>query len=725
MYKRYVIALCLLATPASLLAGEQGSSATDDQSIEELTVHAHPLSGEGLSQAAATLDGDELERAVAATIGATVARQPGIHSAAYGEAVGRPVIHGLSGVRVRIMEDRIDAMDVSSGGPDHATAVDPFIANRIEVLKGPSTLLYGFGAIGGVVDVHTGRIPHTVPDTITGRARLSTADNGNQTNAAVRLDGGSGGFAWHVDAFDRSADDYDIPGFAESARLRAAEEEEHHDEEEEGEHHEDEEEGEHHEDEEVMGTLPGSRSDGSGAALGFSFSGDWGFAGVAVSRLEYDYGLPVHHHHHEEEEHHDHEEEGEHHDEEEEGEHHDEEEDGHAGHEEEGNVTLAMEQTRIDFEAGIVDPFAEFSSLNVRFGSNDYEHIEVEPSGELGTLFSNKGFEGRAELTDTDDVGLDGVFGVQFSGREFSAIGEEAFVPPVDTSSFAAFWLGERSLEAFDVELGARIGRVGHEPSAGKDTDFTVFSASLGLVIPVGEALLGLHGDYSRRAPAPEELYSNGPHLAAAAVEVGDPNLEPEAAFNGAATLSWQGPRASLAATAYATAFRDHIYLSGTGEEDHGLPVLRYEQADAFFHGIDAQATLALAELDLGTLELTAMFDAVAADLDISGNGNVPRLPASRAGVGLALDGERFHASVDYLRTFDQDETTPFEFPTDGYADLRADISVDFQLGASELELFLQGRNLTDDEQRLHTSFIKDQAPQPGRTVEVGVRLAF
>ena len=716
----------VLSAPAVAASEDDASSdsaGADERSMEVLVVRAHPLSGEGLSQAAVALDGEDLEREVAGNIGETMARQPGVHSSAYGEAVGRPVIHGMSGARVRIMEDRLDTMDASVTSADHATTVDPFIANRVEVLKGPSTLLYGPGAIGGVVDVQTGRIPHESRERVTGKVELRGADNGGRRNATFRLDGGGESVAWHLDGFSRSADEYDMPGLVESARFRAAEEHEEEDDDGEGEGHHDEEEAEeedHDEEEEVYGTLPGSQFDGRGGAFGVSVVGDWGFAGIAVSTLRYDYGLPGGHGHHGEEEEHD-EEEGADHDEEEEAEEEeDHEEEGHG--DEEGNVTLELEQTRVDFEAGFAEPFANLSSLNIRIGMNDYEHVEIEPNGEVGTVFANDAYEARIELTDQDRVGLDGALGVQFGSREFSAVGEEAFVPPVDTGSFGVFWLGERSFEGFDLETGVRLDRVSHDPTGLASTDFTTFSAALGFVIPRGNALLGLHADYASRAPIAEELYSDGPHLATQSFEIGDPDLDAETALNAAATVNWANGRVEWTATAYATGFRDHIYQFVTGDVEDGLLVAHYSQTNATYRGLDLSASLRLATFDGGDLSGRLLFDTVAAELDIAGDDRLPRLPSSRVGVGLDFDRGRLSASVDFLRVFEQDEPAAVELPTDAYDDVRASLA--FDLGPNA-RLFFRGRNLTDEEQRQHTSYIKEFAPLPGRTLEAGFRLAF
>ena len=722
------------AAAAATAAEDAADAAADaaEPKLEEVVVTAHPLSAGGLAQAAVVLDGAQLERDLADNIGATVARQAGIHSASFGAAVGRPVVNGLSGPRVRIMEDRIDTMDVSVTSGDHAVTLEPALANRVEVLKGPSVLLYGSGAIGGVVDVQTGRIPQEQTEGVSGRMIVRAADNGDQRNTALRLDGGGGQLAWHLDAFRRSANEYDIPGFAESARFRAAEEaeEEHHDDEDEhgeGEdHHDEDDHDEHedeHEDEEVYGHLPGSQTEGRGGAFGASWVGERGFVGVSVSRLNYDYGLPGGHSHGHEDEHED-----EHHDEEEgahEDEHEDEAHDEHDEHEEEGNVTLDLEQTRFDFEAGIEEPFANASALNIRFASNDYAHVEIEPNGEIATRFAVDSYEGRVEIVQNDRQGLDGAGGLQFSERRFSAVGEEAYVPPVDTSNIGVFVAGEYELDGFDLESGARFERVRHDPMAGDGASFSVFSASLGAVVPVGDALFGIEGCYSSRAPVAIELYSHGAHLAVQSFEIGDPNLDVESAWHGSASLSWSGERARLNATVFAATFGDYIYSFADGTEEDGLPVRRYGQADAQLRGIDLAGSLTLAEFDGGSAALTFLADTVALTIDVSGNDNVPLVPPARVGMGLRVERGRYSADLDYLHVFEQSDHADFELPTDAYEDLRLHLAAEYELGNARLRAYLQGRNLTDDEQRHHASIVKDMAPAPGRTILVGAEVSF
>ena len=663
-----------------------------DHAIDEIVIVGHPLSAEGLATPADVLGGRELQRKVADSIGATVASEPGIHNGSFGVAVGRPVIHGLGGARVRVMEDRIDAMDVSVTSGDHAVTVDPFIADRVEIFKGSGTLLYGSGAIGGVVDTHTGRIPHAAPEELGGRLNLAWADNADAGNGSFRLDGGAGSLAWHLDGFRRDAGDYEIPGIAESALLRAMEEEH------EGEGHGGEEE------EEAFGVLPGSGLDVQGGSGGVSLIGDRGFIGVAISKLDGEYGIPGH---------------GDAHGHEEEGEEEEE-------HEDEGAPFIDMKQTRVDVEAALADPLPGFANLNVRFGVNGYEHAEVEPSGEVGTAFDNQAWEARAELTHGPAAGWEGAIGLQLADRSFSVVGEEAFTPPVDTSSLGLFWVGQRSFEDLELEAGVRLESVEHESAAGDGKDFTTVSASLGAIVPLDATwTASVLTDYSSRAPVGEELFSDGPHLATQSFEIGDPEIQDEQAVNLSVTLRGDGARWSFAGTFYYMSFADFIYQAATGEEMDGLIVRRFAQADATFTGLDLEASFTVAEWGDSHLELTGFFDMVSAELDVSGNDNLPLIPPSRSGIGLQFEAGGFNANLDYVRASKQDRVADYELPTDGYEDLRVYLGYEIETGGRLTELYLRGRNLTGEEQRKHTSIIKDLAPDPGRTIEAGVRLRF
>ena len=700
-FNKFFLSAMAVSLSATII-GEETAVDKTDPAIEEIVVIGHPLSGEGLAQPFTILASEELDRKAVDSIGATVGSEPGIHNSSFGVVAGRPVIHGLGGARVRVLEDRIDTMDVSVTSGDHAVTLDPFIADRVEIVKGSGTLLYGSGAIGGVVDVHTGRIPHKVQDDISGKLDLRAGNNGDGRNGSFHLDGGSGNFAWHFDSTARDADDYAVPGFIESVRLRtleaealnvATDEEDHYGE----------------EDNQPHGIVSGSSFEVLGGSVGFSFVGERGFVGISNARLGSEYGIPGHSHvehgHGEEEDH---------------------EEEGEEEHGEEGTPFIDLEQTRIDFEAGLSDPLPGFSSLNLRLGVNDYMHQELESSGEVGTAFENNAWEARAELSHSVWAGWTGVIGVQFGDRAFSVAGEEAFTPPVDTRSLGLFWVGERSFPGFQLEMGARLDSVEHDPATGDRDSFSGVSTSIGAIMPLDEVWeAAFLVDYSTRGPVGEELYSNGPHLATQSFEIGDSSLNEEKAINLSATLDGQGKHWSLYGTIYYINFTDFIYQMTTDEVLDDLVVRQFSQSDATFAGLDLEATVTIANWEGGQLEVNGFFDTVSGTLDVTGNDNLPHIPPRRAGLGLALTSGQFNFNLDYIRAFKQTDVANLELETDAYNDLRAYLGWETVQGRTMVNFFLQGRNLTDAEQRQHTSIIKDLVPEPGRTIEAGVRVSF
>ena len=668
--------------------------------IEEIVIMGHPLSSGGLAQPIDILYGEKLDRKVTDTIGGTLSFKPGLHTTFFGPAVGRPVIHGLDGVRVKVMEDRIDSMDVSTGSSDHSVSINPLVASEIEVLKGANTLLYGPGAIGGVVNVRTGRIPTLVPDrAVMGKLDVRAIDNGGATQGAVRFDGGKGSFAWHVDGFFKDANDIMIPGFAQSARMRAIEET-----------YEGGEEGhEGDEDEFVQGKLPSSYYQTHGGAVGFSFiDNNANFIGVAISQMKKEYGLPGFAHSHEEEGEPD-----------EEGEHHDEEH-------EEGSPHIDLEQMRIDLKMGLSTSLSGWENFKLDIGLNSYEHAEIESSGEVGTKFENESWEIRMEAGHAPVAQWSGIVGVQSNHRDYVASGEEALTPPVGTTSHGLFWVGQKNFEKLQVETGVRFDSVTHKPKEKQDKQFTGGSASLGLIIPFKKSWrFSSSVDYASRAPVSEELFSDGPHFASRSFEVGNPNLNNEVALNFSTTLSYKSTGGSALVTAYLTDFTNFIYQMETGEERDGLPLRLFTQNKAFFAGFDVEASLPVFKWRGGELELKTFFDTVSGKVDVSGNKNLPRIPPNRVGVGFELTQGSFIATLDYIHAFEQKDITDYELATDAYDDLEAYLGWDLPISGLETSLFVVGRNLTNSEQRRHTSVIKDIAPERGRSLEGGLRIIF
>ena len=683
---------------------------TPREPLEKLLIMGHPLSLDGLAQPSEVLSGKEMDRRMTDTLGGLLSFKPGLQSTFFGPSVGRPVIHGFDGVRVKVMEDRVDTMDLSASSSDHSVSISPLIATKVEILKGANTLLYGSGAIGGVVNVHTGRVPSKISDeSFVGKIDLRTTDNGGARQGALRLDGGNKDFfAWHFDGFFKDSNDVSIPGFAQSAPIRAAlEENEEHDQE------------DHEKANPIRGKLPFSHYQTHGSSIGFSFiDGDESFMGISLSQLKKEYGLPGFSHSHEEEEHHD--ESNDHVENEDEDEHHE------AENEEGQGPYIDLDQVRVDLKIAISEPLSGWEDFKFDLGLNNYEHTEVEGSGKVGTKFENEAWEVRMEATHNPVAQWSGIVGLQSGHRNKVIFGKEALTPPVITDSYGLFWVGQKNFENFQLETGTRFDYVSHNPKERASEEFTGGSASLGVTTPFKNSWkVSGQVDYASRAPMSEELFSNGPHFASRSFEMGDPNLDNENALNFSTTLSYQSESWSTLVTAYLTEFTNFIHLMDTGGKREELPLRQFTQNKATFTGFDVEFSFPMYVWEKGRLELTTFFDTVSAQVDVSGNKNLPRIPPSRIGVGLELISGPMIATLDYLHAFEQKDIADYELATDAYNDLQAYLGWDFPISRFETSLFVLGRNLTNSEQRRHTSVIKDIAPERGRSIEGGLRIIF
>ncbi len=684
-YAAFHWVLVSVMTTAQAASAESGQHDHERaKTLDELVVTASPLQpgSEDVVQPVTVIAGEELDAKKAGTLGETVAKEVGVQSSFFGAGVGRPIIRGQDGARVQVLEGGIGALDVSTVSADHAVTIEPFLADQIEILKGPATLLYGSGAVGGAVNVVDGRIPETLPDAaISGRAELRGSTGADERTGLLRLDGGSGAFAWHADAFRRETSDYEIPGFAENEHAHDGEGEAHQEEEERG----------------AFGTLPNTSLQTEGGALGGSWVGGRGFFGASVSTYRSNYGIPGHAN---------------------------EDEDEPAGDEhEEEIVRIDLEQLRYDFKGALIEPFAGTESLRFRFGRNDYKHVELE-GDEIGTRFDNQGFEGRIELVHAPLAGWRGATGLQFGQRDFEAIGAEAFVPPSATDDVGVFLLEERDLKRWKFELGARYDQVEIAPEGIAGRDFSAVSASLGAIWRATEALHFSAGfDRAERAPSAEELFSNGAHVATASFEIGDASLDSEVAnqLELGAHLHVGTLTAKLAV--FENRYDDYIYLDDAGTEQDDLPLRLWTQGDATFRGLEAETTLRLTENASGRWDLRFFGDKVRASLDAGGA--LPRIVPARIGGGLKWEREGWRASMGAIRHADQDRVAALEESTAGYTLVDAHIAYHWDGARVGWEVFVDGNNLTDREARVHTSFLKDLAPLPGRSIAFGVRAFF
>lgn len=682
-------------SPRSGMAVERISLAAGETVEREITLdlvfHAEAITvttgmARGLGevyQPAGVLGGRELLAEQQSTLGETLARQPGVSSTYFGPGASRPVIRGLGGDRVRILEGGVGTGDISNTSPDHAVGIDPLGAERVEIVRGPATLLYGSTAIGGVVNVIDRRIPRYRLDSIlTGTGQLTGGTAADELAGMLSLEGGAGNVAFHLGALKRDTDDVSIPGFAESAAMRAAEEEE---------------EEEEHE-EEVFGTLENSATETTSWTGGVSLVSEAGFLGVAFSRYDNLYGVPGHHH----------------------------EEGGEEDEEEEGSIRIDLGQKRVDVEGELNRSFGIFRGARFRLGTNEYEHVELE-GDEVGTRFTNDAWEARLEGPHRIGERLSGSIGLQLGSSDFAAVGEEAFVPANQTDSWAIFGLEEVSLGPTRLQLGARYENQEARVVEGERVERALdgLSASAGLLwLPASDYTVTVSLARSVRLPTANELFANGPHIATRAFEIGDPDLANEESIGLDIALRRSAGLVTGEVGFFSNWFSDFIFERFTGEEEEGLPVIRFSQADARFTGFEARADVEVFHREPHHVALELSGDyvrAIRTDIDEP----LPRIPPLRLGVGAHYRGDPMWGEVRVRRVGEQDRLAEFETSTEGYSMVDATLGYRFFAGGLVHDLILRGTNLTDEEARNHVSFLKDLAPLPGRDLSLAYRVEF
>lgn len=665
----------------------------DDNHDRKLVITANPLEHTRLDMAAPAivLSGDELTLKRASGLGDILKLEPGMSVSSFGPAVSRPVIRGLSGGRVLMTINQMTLQDASTTSADHDVSVEPLLVDQIEVIKGPATLLYGSGAIGGVVNVTDAKINPSGNIGLSGGAELRLGDSATSERSIVAtLNGGNSRWAWHLDGYNSEYDDMTIPGHAESHYLLEQEGEE----------------------EEHAGstTLENSFADSNGGSFGLTYNNNWGYLGFSVNRINKLYGVPGH---------------GE----------HEEEEPAAEPHAEEG-VAIDLNQTRYDLQSEINAPSKNIARWFIGASYTDYRHQELE-GDEIGTEFNNEAYELRSFVQHQPLDGWEGIVGLQISERDFSAIGEEAFVPPSTTKVQSLFWIEEKSFNQLKVELGARIEQQNLAVSNFTSRSRTGVSLSAGTVYSFDDRnKLAFNFARAERHPSVEEGFSFGEHAATQTFEIGNPELEEEHSNNIDISYRFSHNQWEGEINAYWNQFNGFIYgdyvanngavLDLNGQIifiDPDLPVVQYRQDDAAIRGVEIQVKVPLVDDQAFGLSLGLMADFIEAELE---NGAyLPRIPPMKLGAALHFDRDNLLADLNIVRYSKQDKQAINELPTDGFTIMDLEVAYRINNKGSETLLFLRGKNLLDEEARDHASFIKDLAPRAGRNWLAGVRYQF
>lgn len=674
MKNAFMAVLTLSSLPCAVIAQDIPHN---EHELNEVIISASPLeeNSAGINQAVSVLTGDSLHRKAAATIGETLQDEPGVTNSGFGPGVGKPVIRGQVGNRVKVMQDGLGTLDASSASGDHAITTEALVAERIEVLRGPATLRYGNGAIGGVVNVIDNRIPDTLPDKTTGAVEYRHNSVNDQDSTVILLDGAitgtpMGNWAWHLDGLHRDSNNTRIDGYAQNPEP--GEDPAHH--------------------ESTHGYIDNTDTRATTGTAGISWIGEKGFIGISLSEMENLYGIPPEAHGHE-------------------GDSHDEEPE---------LIRIDMEQTRFDLKAEWAEILPGFELGRFRISHNDYEHTELE-NGEKGTRFTNEAIEGRVELLHQEVAGWTGAVGVQLEDREFAAIGEEAFIPESDIRNGGIFWVGETTHGDWSYELGLRVDRQTIDPEDDSEISHNTQSLSLGgLWQMTDDQRLSLSLTHAQRAPAVEELLSFGPHHASESFDIGDPDLDEETSHNIDFGYQYQGA-VDLKLNLFYNAIDDFIFKRNTGliDADEGLTIFEYQQEDASFKGVEASVDVPLND----SWQLEFFGDYVRAELDKSGD--VPRIPPLRYGLALGYHADQWSTKLKLTEVQEQENPGDFEEKTEGYTRLDGHIHYHLDTPNGTWLLSLKANNLLDEEIRNSTSFLREIAPEPGRSLELGIRLSF
>ncbi|MFA5683221.1 MAG: TonB-dependent receptor [Lysobacteraceae bacterium] len=687
-----------LAPPASAREDDRD----EDSRLPTVVVSALGLSEDEAQVAApySLVEGEAILERGHGTLGDALDGLPGVHSEAFGGGASRPVIRGQSAPRVKVLSDGVSVLDASDISPDHAISADPLLLQRVEVLRGPATLLYGSGAVGGVVNLLDNKVPATLPeDGVDGMVALRANSVANERAGAAALTAALGDrFAVHAGFSRRDADDYRVPDREERR-------------------------------------VDGSFAESANASLGLSWIGDHGHLGLAYSQRDDDYGLPGHSHGydachpHGTELHcggHDHD-----------GHDHGDDDDDHGhDHDHEDPPTIDLLSRRFDLRGELNDPFIGIRRIRLRASHTDYRHHERE-HGLIATTFRNQGQDARVEVEHTALGRWTGVFGLQHADTTFAAEGVEAFLPTVDTRSTGLFVVEHLDLsEQWHFELGARREWLRHRPVDDPRNRPAFDAATTSLS---GAAMWSFHPDHalslslarSERAPHAQELYARGLHLATNTYECG---LYPSAfTCGGSANDALPGIETSRNVElsvrrthglltweigAFLNKVDDYVHAR-TLDRHEDFRLIKYSQSDVKFRGLEAEFTLKVSD----AFSASVFGDRVRASF-ADGSGNLPRIPASRLGLRLNgvhgdLSGElEFYSVARQTRIADHESATP------GYDMLN--LGVNYALGRDkQLKVFLRASNLLDKQAFNHASFLAEVVPLPGRNVSVGLRYAF
>ena len=679
--------------------------------LEEMIITAGPtaLTHSELVNPVNVLTDRDLLESDGVSLGESLKNQPGMASTYFGPGASRPIIGGVGGSRVKVLQHGLAIGDVSDQSEDHAAGADAFDARRIEIIRGPAALLYGSDITGGVVNILDGRVPNERPANriegmVMGRGGLGS----NERGGGGSLAGTFGNVVWRARGLLRETEDVSTPSFNPN-----------------GDHDDDED----HDDEghEMVDHIENSGTSLGRGSFGMSWLGKRGYIGAAISFHNSDYGVPGHMHGAHEDEHEEDEDHDEDHLDEEE---HDEHEDEHGGDEEGvGEVSIDLNSVTYDVEGAYRFGGGAIEGLRFRFGVADYEHTEIEHlksgSEEIGTVYENDQWEGRVELDHALHRSTKGTAGVQMKRRDLNPTGGHSSLPATLWTQVGIFAMERINLGSLRLELSGRIQWESHDPDGKASRSFSSLSLGGGANYEVNEQLsFSLSLARAAKAPSTTELYSDGLHTAIRSVEIGNEDIEVEVTNNATISGFLHAEPVHMTLTGYLNQSDNFIYHAPTGMIEDGNPVLQTAQAEARITGLEVDADIEVFHSGNSHVVLGLMGDYVNGQLT-SEDGYLPRIPPLRLRASLQYSVNNFMANLSVKRIASQERVFSTEEHTDGYTMIDAKVRYRLITGSTVQSISLQGLNLGNTLARAHTSFLKENVPLPGRDVRVTYAIHF
>ena len=684
-FPKNILTLSILAVASvSVFASEHEQATT----LDTIRIKAHPLEQTSKDFAVADTVVDQKRLAQGAvTIGEALSGETGISSNQFGAGSSRPVIRGQDGPRIKILQNSSENIDVSTLSPDHAVTVDPALAKQVEVIRGPSTLLFGAGTVGGLVNVTDSKLPTAMPEKgYEGNAtlRYNTGSDEKLATAGVTLGLGDQ-VALRVEGLKREANDYIAPDYVHEGEKERR--------------------------------VDNTFAKGQTVNVGLSWIYDRGFTGISYSNRQDQYGLPGHSHEYESCHlhglslhcgEHDHDEDG-----------HDHDDHDH-DHAHEAGPWIDLKSERYDVRTELDDPFAGFKKLRAQASYTDYQHDEIEEDT-IATRFKNKGYDGRLELVHNPLGAWEGVIGTQYGQQKLELTGEEAFLAPNTTKKWSVFALEHAQLNDVHVELAARVDqqKIDIDDSSKKDFDGSAFSVSGAANWEFAPNYkLSLVTSHQERLPLAQELYADGGHFATNTYELGNDQLSKEKSNNVELGFHYDDNTFDYHVHVYHNWFDDYIYAQ-TLDRYKDFRLVQYAQDKAKFYGAEAEAGYQISPI----YKLSVFGDYVRGKID---NDNAPRVPAGRLGTKLNADfDDHWSGSAEYYHVFQQDKIAAYETDSQSYNMLNLGVAYSGNYSnVSDYRVFLNANNLLDDQVYQHASFLST-IPQVGRNFSVGVNFSF